>query len=324
MAMSDAPRDVPKAHPIPPPGPMGCWRDKGLGCPLLHHITALGQSPQPLKGYAGCRAQPGAVLGLREARPGSEMINHLGSGWLTPGSREKPGLRAPGAAEGAGQGPPIRPPSLPNPPMCNSLPACGSHLLLGACCHRPNSWSRGFHNEESCNIFLTLTLISGPGRLREELAPRPEPPTPPCLRSPSPAFTTARSERPRGVLRPRNQGEKQNISPLPTPRGARLRFARPQKEVGAGSRQGSPPALGWEQKVLGLRPGCSIHPHPNAGRFPEIHPRGLRAGLAPCPGIPNHEVWEPRGVTSSLGTSNLSFRRHWKSAPRPHSCPQPQ
>lgn len=115
MAMSAAPRDIPKAHPIPPPGPMGCWRDKGLGCPLFHHITALGQSPQPLKGYAGCRAQPGAVLGLREARPGSEMINHLGSGWLTPGSREKPGLRAPGAAEGAGQGPPIRPPLPPQP-----------------------------------------------------------------------------------------------------------------------------------------------------------------------------------------------------------------
>lgn len=188
MATSDAPRDIPKAHPIPPQGPTGCWRDKGLGCPLLHHLTALGQSPQPLKGYAGCRAQPGPVLGLREAPPGSEIINRLRSRWLTPGSQEKPGLRAPGAAEGVGQGPPSFPPPSPTHPMCNSLPACGSHLLLGAGCHRPNSWSRGFHNEESCNIFLTLTLRSGPGRLREELAPRPEPPTPPLPALAEPGF----------------------------------------------------------------------------------------------------------------------------------------
>lgn len=96
------------------------------------------------------------------------------------------------------------------------------------CCHRPNRWSREFQNEESCNIFLTLTLVSGPGRLLEELALGPEPPTPLCCSRKSRrdrscvsrVFTTARTEEPTGGLRPVTKGKSKYFFPLPMPRGA--------------------------------------------------------------------------------------------------------
>lgn len=110
-------------------------------------------------------------------------------------------------------------PDLRDPSICNSLPARR---------RRPNRWSRGFQNEESHNIFLTLTLISGPGRLREELAPGPEPPTPlrgsrksrrdrSCV---SRVVTTARSKEPAGRLRPVTKGKSKYFFPLPVPGGA--------------------------------------------------------------------------------------------------------
>lgn len=134
------------------------------------------------------------------------------------------------------------------------------------CCHRPSRWSRGFQNEESCNIFLTLTLISGPGGLREELAPGPEPPTPLCCSRKSRrdrscvsrVFTTARSEEPTGGLRPVTKGKSKYFFPLPMPRGAGA-VAHP---VGGGAEVGRlkaawliPRALGGSGGVLSCCPG---------------------------------------------------------------------
>lgn len=180
------------------------------------------------------------------------------------------------------------------------------------CCHRPNRWSRRFQDEESCNIFLTLTLISGPGGLREELAPGPEPPTPlvllweeqegPQLRKQG--FHNSPLRGAHGQAPASNQGEKQ-IFPPP---------AHAQ-----GSRSGGPPGQGGyrrqeaesSQDLLSPEPwegdgpgqlswgswqaaGCRSGPQPHAEHLPRAqegpgwsHPHGeaLKVDLTPAPCI---------------------------------------
>ena len=196
------------------------------------------------------------------------------------------------------------------------------------CRHWPNRWSRGFQNEESCNIFLTLTLISGPGRLQEELAPGPEPPTPLCCSRKSRrdrscvsrVFTTACSEEPTGGLRPVTKGKSKYFFPLPMPKGAGA-VARPVSGVAEGGRLKAartchPPSPGG---CLGLlswgswqAAGCSTGPQPHTEHFSRareglewFHPHdealgvvldpalcGCRPGTAPQASLQQPLPWE--------------------------------
>lgn len=176
------------------------------------------------------------------------------------------------------------------------------------CCHRPNRWSRGLQNGESCNIFLTLTLISGPGRLREELAPGPEPPTPLCCSRKSrrdrscvsSVFTTARSEEPTGGLRPVTKGKSKYFFPLPMPRGAgavarpvsggaesgRLKAARTCHPPSPGGVRGCCPGGRGKQQAaaLVLSPTPSIFREPRSPRkWSHPHDEALRVVLDPAP-----------------------------------------